>query len=393
MKILMVLESEFPPDLRVENEMNALVSAGHVVHLACSTRKNSFPHEHWNKAVIHRKPISTFIYKSSIGSLKFPIYFRFWRKFVFSILRKENFDVIHIHDLPLSRIGVEVKLKFDLKLIIDLHENWPALLKYAPHTQTLLGRLLSSNSQWISYEKQILPEADMVITIIEEAKDRIASLGIKKEKICIVSNTIDINKITIPGAKKRNKDFVIFYGGGINRHRGLQVVLEAIHLLKKSDIIVWFHVLGSGSYKTELENLASSLEIDSQVKFAGQKPFKEMMELLAEADAAIIPHLRTENNDASSPNKLYQYMFLKKPVIASDCISLKRILAETDAGFTYRNDSPGELAALLEKLMDNRSLLEQKGENGRRAVLSKYNWDIDKSRLTAAYSLLEKEIV
>ena len=40
MKILMILESEFPPDVRVENEMLALTEAGHEVHLACSTRKN-----------------------------------------------------------------------------------------------------------------------------------------------------------------------------------------------------------------------------------------------------------------------------------------------------------------------------------------------------------------
>ena len=39
MKILMVLEWEFPPDVRVENEMLALTEAGYEVHLACSTRK------------------------------------------------------------------------------------------------------------------------------------------------------------------------------------------------------------------------------------------------------------------------------------------------------------------------------------------------------------------
>ena len=40
MKILMILETEFPPDVRVENEMLALSEAGHEVHLACFTHKN-----------------------------------------------------------------------------------------------------------------------------------------------------------------------------------------------------------------------------------------------------------------------------------------------------------------------------------------------------------------
>jgi glycosyltransferase involved in cell wall biosynthesis len=391
MKILMVLESEFPPDVRVENEMHALAGSGHEVHLACSTRKNSPATELWNSSVIHRKPLSTFIYKSSIGCLKVPLYFAFWKKFIFSILEKGHFDAVHINDLPLSRIGAEAKQKFNLKLIIDLHENWPALLKYAPHTQKFIGRILSSNRQWINYEKNMLPEADMVITIIEEVKERIISLGIEKEKICIVSNTIDPGSIALHERKRTDNDFILFYGGGINRHRGLQVVLEAMKILKSKNIGLKLYIVGSGSYMKNLEVLASSLEIGSQVVFFGQKPFNEMLDLLTEADAAIIPHIRTENNDASSPNKLYQYMYLKKPVISSDCISLKRILTETDAGFIYQNDSPCDLSELLKNLINNRKLLEGKGENGRNAVISKFNWNVDKAHLISAYASLEKE--
>jgi glycosyltransferase involved in cell wall biosynthesis len=391
MKILMLLESEFPPDVRVENEMSALTSAGHEVHLACSTRKDLPVLDSWNNSVIHRKPMSTFIYKSSVGCLKFPFYFSFWRKFIFSLLNKESFDAIHVHDLPLSKIGVEAKKVFNIHLIIDLHENWPALLKYAPHTQTFIGRLLSSNRQWTNYEKQMLSGADLVITIIEEARDRILSLGIEKEKICIVSNTADIENISIPARKRTDDDFIIFYGGGINRHRGLQVVLEAMKLLKEKNISLKLQIVGSGSYKKELESMASVLDIESQVQFYGHKPFNEMIEILAESDAAIIPHLRTENNDASSPNKLYQYMYLGKPVIASDCISLKRILTETDTGFVYRNDSPSDLASLLEKLKSDRKLPGEKAGNGKKAVLEKLNWNIDKQRLVEAYNHLEQK--
>jgi glycosyltransferase involved in cell wall biosynthesis len=116
-----------------------------------------------------------------------------------------------------------------------------------------------------------------------------------------------------------------------------------------------------------------------------------MLEIIAESDAAIIPHLRTENNDASSPNKLYQYMYLEKPVIASDCISLKRIITETDAGFIYRNDSPEELASLLEKLKSNRKLLGEKAGNGKRSVLESLNWNLDGQRLILAYNHLKQK--
>jgi hypothetical protein len=72
-----------------------------------------------------------------------------------------------------------------------------------------------------------------------------------------------------------------------------------------------------------------------------------MIELLSKSDAAIIPHLRTENNDATYPHKLFQYMYLEIPVISSDCVPLKRILSEAEAGFIYKSNSPGILLSCL----------------------------------------------
>ena len=388
MKILMILESEFPPDVRVENEILALTEAGHDVHLACSTKINRPQYDLFGKAVILRKTISKFIYKSSVGCLKFPFYFNFWRSFINALFEKERFDAIHIHDLPLSMIGIDAKRKFKARLVIDLHENWPALIKSATHTQTLLGRLLSSDRQWIDYEKRVLPEADMVITIVEEARDRICALGIEPEKICMVSNTINFENLSIPFKKKKDTALTVFYGGAINRHRGLQIVLEAIRITAKRKIDIRLWIVGDGSFRKELEDLSEKMNIKPFVKFFGHRPFPEMLETLAESDAAIIPHLRTENNDASSPNKLYQYMYLNKPIISSDCTSLKRIINDTQTGFIYRNDSADDLASLLEKLFYNRPLLDEIHGNGKKAVMEKYNWNIDKKRLITGYSKL-----
>lgn len=392
MKILLVLESEFPPDVRVENEILALSEVGHEVHLACSRRKNKPVNDKYGNAIVHRKKMPGFIYKSSVGCLKFPFYFNFWRKFLSGLCNRIPFDIIHISDLPLSLVGFELKQKFNVRLVIDLHENWPALLRTASHTNTLAGRLLSSNHQWVNYEKRMLPKADMIVTVVEEARDRIINLGISPEKICLVSNTINLDGLSIESKKNDAEDFTIFYGGAINWHRGLQIVLEAINLCLRNGVKVRFWIVGNGSYKKTLEELSEKLELGSQVKFWGHLPFKNMLELLAQSDAAIIPHFRNDNNDASSPNKLYQYMYLNKPIISSDCISLERVINETHTGFIYKNDSPKELSLVLEKLSGNRLLLEEINENGRKAVLEKYNWNIDKKRLQEAYRNLNVTI-
>ena len=128
------------------------------------------------------KAFQNLLTKSSVGALKVPIYFNFWRRYVKDIFEIYKIDAVHIHDLPLCRIGIEAKKKYKIKLVIDLHENWPALLSVSSHTNTLPGRILSSEKQWRSYEKECAMAADGIITVVAEMKERISSLGISDKK-------------------------------------------------------------------------------------------------------------------------------------------------------------------------------------------------------------------
>ena len=79
---------------------------------------------------------------------------------------------------------------------MDLHENWPVLLNLSSHTQTL-GKLLFSEKQWRNYEKEVLGQVDGIITVIEEAKDRLIEIGIDSDKIEVVSNYLNLNTFPI----------------------------------------------------------------------------------------------------------------------------------------------------------------------------------------------------
>ena len=169
----MVLERDFPPDLRVENEIKSLISKNHQVVLACYTTKEEDSEFDWNGCKVYKKQISNFIYKSSVGALKLPFYFNFWRKHIHSIIKKEKVEAIHIHDLPLARIGYEMKVKYDIKFTLDLHENWPAYLSVSKHTNSAIGKILSSNLQWQDYEIKYCNKADNIIVVVDEARNRL----------------------------------------------------------------------------------------------------------------------------------------------------------------------------------------------------------------------------
>ncbi len=384
----MVLDREFPPDLRVENEMESLLGAGIQVDLACYTLKNRPAQDKWKGVRIFRKAISSFRYRTSVGALKFPFYFNFWRPFLDRLCRENQYDAIHVHDLSLARVGYEMKQKYGIFLVLDLHENWPALLDIAEHTQGLAGRLLSSGKQWRKYEKEFCQKADRLIVVVEEASDRLAGLGIDPGKIFNVSNLLNISDLEqLPPATEEGP-FILFYGGGINRHRGLQNVVSAMPLVLEQDPRVELWIVGEGRYRKSLEELSKRLGTEEKVRFWGWKPYPEMMQLLSRSHAALIPHLRTEHTDSTIPHKLFQYMYLGKPVIASDCLPIKRILKETEAGLVYRSGNIQELAGMISKLSVDKGLFSKMKNSGITAVEELYNWSKSEATLLTLYKSL-----
>ncbi|RPH31771.1 MAG: glycosyltransferase [Bacteroidales bacterium] len=387
MKILLVLDQEFPSDIRVENEAEALIEAGHEVHLACFTKKGRTSNEVYHGINIHRRNISTFTYKSSIAALKFPFYFNYWRSFLSDLVKEFQFNAIHINDLPLAQVGYEVKIKFGCKLIIDLHENWPAFLEMSTHTKTVLGRLLSSNKQWISYEKRILHFADVVIVVVDEAKTRLINLGVEESKIVVVCNTLNTNHFDLAEGQPDPNLKTIYYAGGISFHRGLQTVIEALPTISEQYSNIRFWILGSGKYQVELKALANRLGVEDKITFFGHRPLSDVAKYLAMADYAVIPHLKSDHTDSTIPHKLFQYMFAEKPIISSNCSPIERILDETNTGISFQSNSSKSFAERFLSLISGQSHVSA----GKNWVLEKYNWNTDKKRLSDAYQNLTKK--
>ncbi len=383
----MVLTSEFPPDQRVENEAEALIEAGCEVHMACFTTRDIPLNDTHRSIIIHRKKISPFYYKSLALLPRCTIVFRFWQPFLSSLIREHSFDALHIHDLPLAKLGYELKKKYGIKYVLDLHENWPVLQQISEHTQHFPGRFFFSFPAWLKYEQQAARDADRVVVVIDEMKQRFVAMGIDHSKIEVVQNTISIPEDLPVTARAENEkdDILLFYGGGVTIHRGLQVVLHALAGLP-DDSRIKFHIVGGGRYVSTLKQLAQDLKIENRVVFHGHKPQQELYAELAKSDVAIIPHMKTDHTDHTIPHKLFQYMYYEKPVIATNCLPIQRIVEETNAGIIYNHDDPVALTKVLQALEIDVAAFKAKHSTGKKWVLEKYNWQNDARRLVGLYN-------
>jgi glycosyltransferase involved in cell wall biosynthesis len=388
MKVLMVLEKDFPPDVRVQNEAEALIKKGNQVFVAGYGRQiKVFKEEVLDNGIhVFKKPISGFLIKSSVGCLKVPVYFSYWRRYLNHILEGKQFDVIHIHDLPLAQVGIEMSLKYNIPVVLDLHENWPAHMEMAKHTNTFLGRLLSSNRRWRNYEKRVTKQVDAIVTVVEEMKNRVSALGVDENKISVVSNTLELDKFKLPDLKPDPNFVTMLYAGGITYHRGVQVVIRAVALLKDEYENIRFWIIGAGSYEKELKELVSELGVGENVHFLGWRTHDEIAAHLMQSDIALIPHLKSEQTDNSSPNKLFQYMYANKPILASNCNSVQRVIEKEKVGVTYEHDNEKDFAEKFKLLINNKVGFN----NGHDIVKERYTWEKSANNLIDLYQNLEK---
>ena len=81
-------------------------------------------------------------------------------------------------------------------------------------------------------------------------------------------------------------------------------------------------------------------------------------------------------------------MYYRKPIVASDCKSVKNIIQKTGSGLIFKANDPKDLANRILELYHNRDLGKSLGKKGREAVLKEYNWEKITSVLIACYSKL-----
>ncbi len=391
MKILMILEANFPPDVRVEKEINTLINAGYEITLLSASPNAENSIFYWNKAKIIKHKMPRLIYKSSVAALKSNIYFNYWHKLISQTMKNEQFSAIHLHDLPLAKVAAKFSKIYNIPFVLDLHENWADYMGIATHTNTFLGKILSSPAQWHRYEQEMCMKADRIISVVKEMKERIIQLGVDENKIIVLPNSISLTDQIDYIPSERFSDFSLFYGGGINIHRGLQIVLKAIKIVSEKIPNIKLNIVGDGSYKNILENYVIENNLAKNIVFWGWKKYDEMVDILIKSDVALIPHLRSVQTDNSSPNKLYQYAYFQIPIIASDCISIKRILAEMNCGITYFHNDPNDLAEKILELAENQEKLQQLAKNGFEAIQNKFNWEIDSLELIQMYKNLLRD--
>jgi glycosyltransferase involved in cell wall biosynthesis len=141
-------------------------------------------------------------------------------------------------------------------------------------------------------------------------------------------------------------------------------VLEIFKSIMDTNTKVTLLVIGDGEYLPEIKHRAAAMGLDN-ILFTGGVPYEEMPDYYASATAGMLP-LRNNHYDAcKGPIKLYEYMAMELPVIATEIGEPLEMISKADCGILLPFNNPQKAAHLIVELIQSAERLQRYGKNGR----------------------------
>ncbi len=222
-------------------------------------------------------------------------------------------------------------------------------------------------------EKFTYKNVDLIITVSDDMEENIRRKGVPLEKIKVVRNWIDTDKV-FPIEREKNlifdklgitrEKFLVVYAGNIGKVQGIDVIVRAAEKLKEN-VDIQFIIIGNGSEEEEIKNMILKKELNNIAMF----PLLEsewVSQVYSMADVCIIS-CKPGTGGSGMPSKTWTIMAAGTPIIASfdKGSEMEKIITEANCGICTEAGNENTLVEAIENMFFNKKDMEVMSCNAR----------------------------
>jgi glycosyltransferase involved in cell wall biosynthesis len=298
---------------------------------------------------------------------------------LFRAALRERADLYHVHDPELLPWAQLLRLS-GRAVVFDMHENVPESLLSKAWIPPALRR--PARLGYRALERVLLSGLPVVFAEHSYAQH----YPWVRRRVCVLNMPLVAELMDVREQKLAQPS--VGYLGSVTPERGSAGTLEALGLLRAAGREVRFECLGpmEPAHEAALRSRAAQLGVG--VNLPGRVPASEGWRQMARCHVGLALLACLPNYVESYPTKLFEYMALGLPVLASDVPLYRGIVERFGCGRCVDPARPAAIAEAIAWLLDHPQEASAMGARGRRAVLEHYSWEREFAKLWAFYGRL-----
>lgn len=325
MRIILCVTNDVVTDQRVNRIATSLKKLPSAISIIGVLRKGSLSVT--SDFGVHIKRIRLLFQKG-------PMFYAEFNTKLFFCLLFNKADIVVANDLdtlPAVFFACSVKR---IPVVYDSHEYFTGLPE-------LVNRPFIKGI-WHRIERAFLPRMKYAYTVSSPIASRYReTYGIKLKVIRNLPYRImNVHESNEPGEPERR----IIYQGALNMGRGLELAVSAMKYMTNCRLLI----AGSGYLEAELRELTESTGVSGKVQFLGLLPPDELVKYTMNAHLGISLEENTSlNYFYALPNKVFDYIQARIPVLVSDIPGMAAIVQKYEVGMVTEAKDPRTLSKVF----------------------------------------------
>ena len=225
-----------------------------------------------------------------------------------------------------------------------------------------------------------LSRCDRVVVLTDGLRDLVVRrYRVAAERVAVLSSGTDTGLFApqdVATCRRRigvalGQDYIGFVGS-FYRYQGLQCLLEAMAIIRRTMPSVHLLLVGDGEAAPELKQQAARLALSPYITWAGRIPYQEVPAWIGAMTLCVAP-FRGDRGE-TSPVKIFDYLACGKPVIASAIPSISATFTQETGVTLVPPDDPVSLAQVMLALLKDPDRQARMAVDGRSFVQQGFNW-------------------
>ena len=262
--------------------------------------------------------------------------------------------------------GFDIILSYQLSPVTSLY---PAVTYKKKHGTPILYRIICR------IFRKLYQQCDHIAVTSRPFIDYLSEKnGVDIQKMSYIPQHADESYLSLDLQATDNGTADFMYAGNLGQGQWVDMIIRAAKEIRDSNFKV--HIVGEGSVREQLEQLAKELQVDNKVVFYGNQKREDMPDFYRKADALLIT-LRGNNFVGNTmPGKLQAYMACGKPIFGAINGAANETIAQAQCGRCAPAGDYRGLAEIMQDYIEHPEQYTQCGENARTFFRTHFTLDI-----------------